>query len=193
MALDLDRIRPAEQPADPMFRHRWSPRAMSGAPIDPTALLTLFEAARWAPSAYNGQPWRFFYARRDTPHWIPFLSLLIEFNQGWAKQAGALVVIGSQRTLNGKPSATHSFDAGAAWSHLALQGSLMGLVVHGMAGYDPARARELLRLPDDLAIEAMVAIGHPAAADTLAEGLRARETPSGRHPLSELAREGGFV
>ena len=187
--------RTSDFPADPIFRRRWSPRAMSGEAVSPEELMTLFEAARWAPSSYNSQPWRFLYARQGTPHWAPFFSLLIEFNQSWTKDAGALVLMISRTHFahNNQPSPTHGFDAGAAWGNLALQGSLMGLVVHGMAGFDAARARTLLNIPEEYAVQAMAAIGRPGPVERLPEALRAREVPSGRSPLAEIVREGGFA
>ena len=143
---DIREFRKPEYDVDPVFLNRWSPRAMSGEPIGEEALRSLFEAARWAPSANNNQPWRFVYARRDTPHWQPFFDLLADLNRVWAVEAAALVVVVSKTTFdhNGKFSRTHSYDAGAARENLALQGSLKGHVVHGMQGFDYDRARELL-------------------------------------------------
>jgi nitroreductase len=135
--------RKADHPIDKIFLDRWSPRAMTGEAVSQEDLMTLFEAARWAPSSYNNQPWRILYARRDTQHWPLFFDLLVEFNQSWAKNAGALVLFISRThfDFNGEPAVTHSFDTGAAWENLALQGWLKGLVVHGMQGFDYDRAR----------------------------------------------------
>ena len=90
------------------------------------------------PSSYNGQPWRFLYALRETENWDLFFGLLVESNQRWAVNAGAIIVIVSRTTfeITGKPSRTHAFDTGAAWGYLVLQGSMCGLVVHGMEGFD---------------------------------------------------------
>lgn len=179
---------------DSMFPGRWSPRAMSGEEIPEEELLDLFEAARWAPSSYNGQPWRILYARRGTPHWDRFFALMGEWNQGWTKDAAALVVIVSRKTFerNGKPARTHSYDTGAAWMSLALAGSRKGLVVHGMQGFDYDKARADLKVPDDHQVEAMAAIGRPGRVEDLAEQYREQEKPSGRKPLSEIVFEGGF-
>lgn len=184
--------RDPERPVEPLLVERWSPRAMSGEPVSRQELLSLFEAARWAPSSYNNQPWRFVYARRDTPDWRPLFDLLVDFNQSWCKNAAVLIVILSRRSFerNGKPSRTHSFDAGAAWMNLALQGNSMGLVVHGMEGFDYDRARRALGVPEELAVEAMAAVGRPAPVETLPEGLREREQPSGRKRVAEIAFEG---
>jgi len=117
--------RTADHPIDPLFLERWSPRAFTGETIPEAELLTLFEAARWAPSSYNSQPWRFLYARRDTPHWEKFLGLLNAFNQSWAKAAGAIVILVSKTHMlppgapSEIPSHSHSLDAGAAWAQFA--------------------------------------------------------------------------
>ena len=97
-------------------------------------LISLFEAARWAQSSYNNQPWRFLYAKRNTPNWDVFFNLLVEGNKIWAKNAAVLVVIISRKNFdyNGKPSITHQFDAGATWENLALEASSRGIVTHGM-------------------------------------------------------------
>jgi nitroreductase len=186
--------RTADHPVDELFLDRWSPRAMTGEPISPGELLTLFEAARWAPSSYNNQPWRFLYAHRDTPHWQTFFDLLVEFNQSWVKNASALVVLVSSThfDFNGEPSVTHSFDTGAAWQNLALQGWLKGLVVHGMQGFDYERARAALKIPEGFQVEAMAAIGKPADPATLSDALLAKEAPSDRRKLEQTICEGTF-
>jgi nitroreductase len=187
-------MRKAEHEVDELFLDRWSPRAMSGEPVTKEELLTLFEAARWAPSSFNNQPWRILYARRDTEHWPVFLGLLVEGNRSWAKDAAALLLFVSKETFdhNSKPYPTHSFDTGAAWENLALQATLGGLVTHGMQGFDYERARTELNIPEGFRVEAMVAVGRPGDPATLPEKMRERETPSGRKPLSEITREGPF-
>ncbi len=165
---------------------------MSGESLPGSELARLFEAARWAPSSYNDQPWRFLYAHRQSPHWDTFLDLLVDFNRQWADKAAVLIVMLSRTTReeNGQPAPTHSFDAGAAWQSLALQGRAMGLVVHGMGGFDYDRARRDLQVPQEYAVEAMAAVGHPATAGALPEGLRELEVPSGRKEIAEIAFEG---
>src|SRR5215207_4883264 len=108
--------RKPDSPIERLFVRRWSPRAMSGAPLSEQQLHTLFEAARWAPSTYNEQEWRFLYARRDTPHWETFLGLLMEANQVWCHKAAVLVVVLARKvfTHNGKPNPVHLFDCGSA-------------------------------------------------------------------------------
>jgi nitroreductase len=178
-------------PVDPLFPRRWSPRAMSGAPVDREALLTLLEAARWAPSGGNGQPWRFVSARRGTPAFDAFLAALVPGNREWAHAAGALVLLAARTVRDdGKPAASAAFDAGAAWMAFALQGTLSGLVVHAMGGFDAAAARAAAALPAGVEPQVMIAVGHPGPVEALPERLRAREVPSDRLPLGELAFEG---
>lgn len=187
--------RDAGKQVNPVFPNRWSPRAMSGAPLAPDDLAALFEAARWAPSCFNEQPWRLVYALRDTPRWPEFLGLLTESNQIWARRAGALAVIASKETFThgGKPNRTHAFDAGAAWMSLALAASLRGLVAHGMAGFDYERARQVVELPDGFAVQAMAALGHPGLIEELPEKLQPREVPSMRHPLEVTVMKDRFT
>lgn len=186
-------IRQPDYPVADIFTDRWSPRAMSGADIPMAELLTLFEAARWAPSSMNNQPWRILFARRGTGQWPLFFDLLAESNRLWCANAAALLVFVSKTTFdNGKPCRTHSYDCGAAWMSLALQGSMRGLVVHGMQGFDYERARCVLAIPDGFQVEAMAAIGVPGVPGELPEQLRARETPSGRRAVALSICEGSF-
>jgi nitroreductase len=167
---------------------------MSGQPVSDADLMRLFEAARWAPSSGNSQPWRFVYARAGTPHFDRLFQLLVEANRAWCVRAGVLIVALSKTKLdNGNPARTHSYDTGAAWMSLALQGSLMGLVVHGMGGFDRDRARVDLNVPEDFAVEAMIAAGHPGKVEDLSERDQAREKPSTRRPVQELIFEGRFA
>ena len=192
MSIDVDAYRRPGRAVEPLIYRRWSPRSMSGETIAEHELETLFEAARWAPSCFNEQPWRFLFARRDTPHWSDFLSLLVEGNRSWAHKAAVLIVVVSRRVFerNDSPSRTHSFDTGAAWQCLAIQGGALGLVVHGMAGFDYETARRTLDIPDHYQVEAMVAVGRPGNVDDLDESLREREFPSDRRPTSGFAIEG---
>ena len=184
----------AQHPVDELFLDRWSPRAMSGETLSEEELMTLFEAARWAPSSYNNQPWRILYARRETEQWPVFFGLMVEGNQAWAKDAAALLLFVSKETFdfNGQPYPTHSFDTGAAWENLALQATMLGLVTHGMQGFDYERARAELNIPEGFRVEAMIAVGHPGDPAQLPEPLREREAPSGRKHLSEITCEGAF-
>ena len=187
-------VRRTQIEVDRLFLDRWSPRAMSGEPIESSALAVLFEAARWAPSSGNAQPWRILYARRDTPQWPTFLGLLVASNQVWAQHAAALLVFISRQISErtGRAAVTHAFDTGAAWENLALQGSLKGYVVHGMEGFDYERARTELAIPEEFQVQAMAAIGMPAAKETLPEHLQKREVPNDRRPLEQSVFEGKF-
>ena len=185
--------RTAAYAIEPLILNRWSPRAMSGEPITKVDLMPLIEAARWAPSSYNSQPWRFIYAIHGSPQWSHFTGLLDEFNRSWAPKAGALLVLASKKEFEwGGAARTHSFDAGAAWQNFALQGSVSGLVVHGMEGFDYSRARELLHVPDDYAIEMMIAVGKPGDVHQLTGELVTMEKPSDRRATAEIAFEGRF-
>ena len=177
-----------------LLLHRWSPRAMSGEEISDTELMRLFEAARWAPSSYNGQPWRFIYAKRNSEYWDKLFNLMVDSNKSWAKNAAALVVIISRKNFehDDKPSVTHQFDAGAAWENLALQGETQELVTHGMQGFDYDKARRDLSIPDSFDVMAMVAIGKPAPKEILPTDVQQREQASDRKPLAEIIMEGKF-
>ena len=168
---------------------------MSGEALAESELMTLFEAARWAPSASNQQPWRIFYAMRDTPEWPLFFGLLKESNQVWCRNAAALLVFASVsiNPKTGAPFKTHSYDTGSAWISVALQGWLKGLVVHGMAGFDYEAARQQLDIPADWNVEAMAAVGRPGKVEDLPERLRAREVPSTRQPVTEFIFRGSWT
>jgi nitroreductase len=191
--------RTPNHPVDPIFLERWSPRAFTGESIPEAELLTIFEAARWAPSSNNSQPWRFVYALRDTPDWDVFFDLLSEGNKGWAKNAAALIIVASKITMQipGKDlpveSYSHSFDTGAAWGYLALQASISGWAAHGMIGFDLPRAAQALGIPAGYRVEAAIAIGRKADPVTLPEAQRSREVPNGRTPIETLIKVGKFA
>lgn len=184
---------PESAQVDSLFLERWSPRAMSGKEVCDDDLMALFEAARWAPSSYNEQPWRFIYAKKGTEQWDTFMDLLVPFNQTWCKNGSVLIVIISKNSsANGDFNGLHSFDTGSAWENLALQGSLKGLVVHGMGGFDYNKARLALHIPNDYTVEAMCVIGHPGDISMLPEQLRNSEKPSGRKKIAEIVCQGEF-
>lgn len=185
--------RKAAYPINKLLLDRWSPRALSGESISDEQLMTLLEAARWAPSSFNNQPWRFIYAKRETPEWATLYNLLVDFNKSWAHNAAVLMVIVSQeKTDKGYPIRTHSFDTGAAWLNLALQAYSMGLVAHGMEGFNYDKAKKDLRIPDGYTVEAMCAIGKPGKIEDLPKELQAREVPSDRKPIEAFAFAGFF-
>jgi nitroreductase len=191
--MNIGDFRKPDQNINEIFVNRWSPRAMSGDEIDEKTLFTLLEAARWSPSSNNNQPWRFIYARKNTKNWDTFFSLLAEGNQVWAKNAAVLIVVISKTTFDsGKPSRTHSYDAGAAWMGFALQGSQAGLIVHGMQGFDYDKAKAVLNITDEYQVEAMIAVGKAGKKEDLPDFLQEREFPSDRKTAAEFVMEGSF-
>ncbi len=185
--------RSTEYEVNDIFLKRFSPRAMSGESITKEELMTLFDAAHWAPSLFNEQPWRFIYGLRDTPNFEKLFSFLMEGNKIWCKNASALVVVVSnKKNMKGEPNMTHSFDTGSAWENLALQATNMNLISHGMAGFDYTLAQNELSVPDDYQVEMMIAIGKPGKIEDLPEPLREREIPSQRKNLEEIVFEGSF-
>jgi nitroreductase len=186
--------RQVDHPILDLFHRRWSPRAMTGETIAHQDLLALFEAARWAPSAFNNQPWRFLYAHRDSVHWPAFFGLLGESNQTWCAHAGALVLMAAKTTFdhNGAAARLYAFDAGAAWENFALEATHRGLVAHPMQGFDHIAAKSVMNLPDDLEPMIMIAVGHRGPAESLPDALKAREKPSPRKPLAELTHAGPY-
>jgi nitroreductase len=192
---EVSEHRDPDHDVDPLFVNRWSARAMTGDTLAPEEFLPLFEAARWAPSAYNNQHWRFLYATRDDEEWETFFDLLNEANQTWASEAGVLVVILAKTTFdhNGESAPTHSFDTGAAWQNLALEATRRDLVAHPMAGFDWGRVHGALDVPEDeFDVEAMVAIGERGDPESLPEDLQEREFPKGRKSLDEITFNGRF-
>jgi nitroreductase len=189
--------RKAHPRVEKLFVDRWSPRSFDQSAISDEDLYVIFEAAGLAPSAYNYQPWKFLYAKNGDANWDRFLSHLVPFNQSWAKTASVLIYIVSDTQMRqpdgtSNPAYTNSFDAGAAWAQMALQATAMGYHTHGMIGLDIAKASEDLKIPEGYRLEAAIAIGRKAPADLLPEGLREREVPSGRKPVSEIAFAGNF-
>jgi nitroreductase len=181
---------------NPLILNRWSPRSMIGEEeeLDDDTIMSLFEAARWAPSSYNNQPWRFIYAKRNTRYWDKLFNLLAEPNKVWTKKAAVLVVVVSRKNFeyNEKYSITHQYDAGAAWENLALEASSRELVAHGMQGFDYEKARIDLEIPDNFDVMSMIAIGKKGPKENLPSELQNREFPNNRKPLNEIVMEGIF-
>ena len=191
--------RTATAPVDPQFTERWSPRAFTGQALSEPDVMSLFEAARWAPSTSNTQPWRFVYGLAGTPGFEAILSALVPFNQAWARRAGALIAVCSATeavapgATEAKPSRNHAFDTGAAWMSLALQAEKMGWRTHAMGGFDEAALRTALGIPADrFAVQCVVAVGRQGDKALLDEALQARELPNGRQALSAMVAEGRF-
>ena len=187
---EIKRDRQPDYPIHPLILNRWSPRAMTKEPLSDEELMPLFEAARWSPSSYNGQPWRILYVKRETEYWDRLFSLLVDFNKQWCINAAVLGLFFSRTTFehNNKPSVTHAFDAGAAWENICLEGTSRGLVVHGMEGFDYKKAK--LLIPNDHEVHAMFAIGKKAPKETLPQELQKKEAPATRKKVSEFVFEG---
>lgn len=190
--------RVADFAVEPLFLERWSPRAFQSEAIDEATLFSLFEAARWAPSANNSQPWRFVYARNGGKGWDRLFALLNDNNKRWAAQAPLLILILS-RKLHARdggaptPLRNHSFDTGAAWASLAFQAHHLGLRTHAIGGFDREGARAALDIPDAYHVEIIVAVGRQAGRDALHPDFHDREKPNGRRPVRELVAEGAFA
>lgn len=188
--------REAESNVAQFILDRWSPRSFVPDEITQKELLALLDAGRWAPSAYNGQPWRFIYARRNTPDWDHFISWLIPFNRSWAANASAIVYVASrtvtESSSSGEPveAPTHAFDAGAASLLIQLQANHNGWSTHPISGFDKELAHTGLGLLGDHQLHAAIIIGRRGDPTLLPENLQSREKPSSRAPLETLAFEG---
>ena len=179
-------LREGSDGVDPSFINRWSPRAFRKTVIADEDLVSLFEAARWAPSCFNAQPWRFYVSSSES--FSDYLALLVEFNQSWAKNASALcfVVCEQKFSHNAEPNAWAEFDTGAAWVSVALQARTMGLYTHAMAGFDAEGAHQYLVLSESEKVMCAFAIGEADEPSVLDEGMAKQEQPSTRQPLSEM-------
>ena len=178
----------------PHILERWSPRSFTGDPIPREDLLAMFEAARFAPSSYNEQPWRFVFALRGTPHFDKFKDVLSEGNWRWVQKASALMLIAAKKTLSrtGDVNRCCEFDAGCAWGYLALEATRRGYVTHAMAGFRMDKAISVLGIPGDYTPIAAVAVAKLAEKDFLPESLAEREYPKPRMNQMKFAFEGGF-
>lgn len=186
--------RSIEADLDPQFPDRWSPRSFSSEAVSDAALRTVFEAARWAPSCFNEQPWMFAYAT-DGDVRTAFDATLADGNS-WAKKAPVLLFVCARKTFskNGKENRWHRFDTGAAWMALALQARKLGLHTHPMAGFDAKEAAKVIGAPDDVDVIAAVALGYRAPRDDLDdEGQRESEAPNARKSQSTFAFHGKIV
>lgn len=186
-----------EFPVDNLFIERRSLRSLSGESISQEDLMSLFEAAKWAPSSYNEQPWRFLYAHRDTPEWDMFFNFLVPVNQEWASRAGALVAIIARRNLkkNDQLNDVYAFDTGAAWENMVLQGDLKGFCVHGIGGFDRQKASRDLLIPEGFEILCMASVGKPSSDISVlsARWAGAEQVPTQRKSLSTFVAQGVFV
>lgn len=191
--------RKADHPIDPVFLERWAARSFPGEPMPESDLLTMFEAARWAQSASNHQPWRFSYAMRNDANWEQYLDFLVEGNRAWVVNASALVIVASKLHTMPKdgseprPNRTHSLDAGAAMQTFTLQATMLGYIAHPMAGIHADKISAELGIPEsEYLVEAAIAVGRLAPKEMLSERFRGREVQSQRKPLSEIVFKGEF-
>ncbi|KKO11814.1 nitroreductase family protein [Pseudohongiella sp.] len=173
---------------DPLLVNRWSPRAFVKTDISDSDLALLFEAARWAPSCFNAQPWVFHVSTEKS--FDDYLDLLLEGNQTWAREASVLGFVVVKKTFphNGKTNIYAEYDAGAAWMAMTVQARQMGLYTHGMGGIKHEDVAAYLNLDDDHRVVCGFAIGVAAAPDTLPDELAEKEKPSPRKPLSDVLR-----
>jgi nitroreductase len=185
-----------DAPVHELIQNRWSPRAFSEQPVQPEILRSLFEAARWAPSSNNEQPWAYLVATKaDAENFAKMLGVLVEFNAGWAKQAPvlALSVAHLKTNRDGKPNRVALHDVGTASAQLTFEANTRGLLVHQMAGFDADKARQTFAIPQDWDPVAAMAIGYPGNPATLPEKLRERElAPRTRKPTREFVMTGGW-
>lgn len=191
----MDKPAALDHPIHDLLRRRWSPRAFSAEAVQPEALRSLLEAARWAASASNLQPWHFIVARKeDKAAFETMLSCLVPFNQGWCRHAPVLMLtVAKMTTDKGEPNPHAWHDVGQAAAQLTVQASALGLYVHQMAGIEPARIRETYGVPAGHDPVTAIALGYVGSPDMLDEKLKAREiAPRARRPLSEFVFSGGF-
>lgn len=197
MSLDQPAGRKPDHPVAPQFPNRWSPRAFTERALTEAEVMSLLEAARWAPSASNHQPWRLVWARRGEAGFAAIRDALIGNNPLWAGKAAVLFAVASKDTVLNREGVevanrTSAFDTGAAWMSLALQAQVMGLFAHAMGGFDKDKLAAAVALPSGHTLHCVVAAGEQGAAETLPEPLRERETPSNRKPVSDFAVHGRF-
>lgn len=184
---------PTNFPVHDLIRDRWSPRAFSDKPVGCEVLASLFEAARWAPSSNNEQPWAYLVAPKDNAEdFAKTLSVLVEFNADWAKNAPVLLLAVSRLKFpNGNPNRNAFYDTGAATMLLSIEATARGLAVHQMAGFDPAKAKQVFEIPADCEPIAAIAIGYPGDPNSLSQKLQDRENaPRTRKPLTEFVMSG---
>jgi nitroreductase len=197
MSLDHTANRQPDHPVAAQFTDRWSPRSFSDRTLTEAEVMSLLEAARWAPSASNHQPWRFVWARRGEGAFDALHACLTGNNLVWTTKAAALIVVASKDTVLNRegaevPNRTAGFDTGAAWMSLALQAHGMGMFAHAMGGFDKDKLAAAVALPAGHTLHCVVAVGEQGPAEALPEDLAAREKPSGRKPLADTAVHGRF-
>lgn len=183
---EIQQFRQPDHEVDPIFINRWSPRSFLEKEVPEEVLMRVLEAARWAPSANNSQPWRFILARTPEEREL-FHSFIFERNLEWCKNAPVLAVL-----ISDKQNRMDAFDSGTAWGFLSLQAIKEGLKTHAIGGFDKEKAREVLNIPEEFNIQVAIAIGYQGEKEALPEDFQARELPSNRRPLVETIFEGKY-
>lgn len=186
---ETQKFLPADAGLVDVIGRRWSPRAFADKAVTQEDLRKLFEAARWAPSSYNEQPWRFIVGVKGDATYQRIFDSLVEFNQMWAKQAPVLIltVASKEFSRTGKPNHHGLHDLGLATSMLMLEATHLRLHTHGMAGFDHAKARSAFGIPENYEVGAVIAVGHFGDPEALPEGMKERELqPRQRKPLEEI-------
>jgi len=193
MDSDAKEHRKKEHEVDDLFIGRWSPRAFSEEKLDRKTVMRVLEAARWAPSSYNEQPWRMVFATSEKDR-KTFAECLMEGNRGWASKAPLLIFIAAKKMsdVTGGPNDKYKFDCGAAALSIDLQARMLGLYTHSMGGFDAKTAVKLLEIPDGFEPVVFVAVGKRGNKKDLPQMLLERETPSQRKKLEDIAFEGKF-
>jgi len=190
----MEKPAPTEHPVEEILRRRWSPRAFADRKVEANKLRSLFEAARWAPSSFNEQPWSFIVATKDQPEeYAQLLSCLVEKNQQWARLAPVLMVSVAKLKFEktGKPNRHAFHDVGLAMGSMLIEATALGLFVHQMAGFSAEKVREKYGVPPDFEPVAAIAIGYPADPEVLPESFREQEIgPRRRKPISSFVFEG---
>jgi nitroreductase len=185
---------PSHHPINELIASRWSPRAFAGKDVEPAVLRSLFEAARWAPSCSNEQPWAYLVATKDDKEqFAKMLGILVETNQKWAKYAPmlALAIVELAFAKNGAPNRNAPYDVGAANALLTIEATSRGLAVHQMAGYDNEKARQAFSIPAGWDPIAVLAVGYPGEAESLPQPYQDRERlPRVRKPIAEFVMSG---
>lgn len=184
--------RKADHGINPLFLNRWSSRAFADKPVETDILLTVLEAARWAPSSNNLQPWRFVLAQEAEQIKL-FHEFIVPGNLEWAGQAPVLILLLSAVQEDGKLNGAHAFDTGAAWSAIALQAALLGLNTRAIGGFDRLKARERLSIPAEFELQAVIALGYPGSRELLSDKFKDRDVPSDRRPLQKSIIWGKFL
>ncbi len=194
--MSVEKLAETQVPIHELIQRRWSPRAFSDRPVEPAKILALFEAARWAASASNEQPWAFVVAtQEDRKNFEALAGVLVDFNRAWADKAPVLILTLAHIRFekDGKPNRYAFYDLGQAAANLSLQATALGLATHSMAGFNVEAARERFAVPEGWEPVSVIAIGYPGSPDSLSEKLRQRETAQRqRKPLEKFVFSGSW-